>query len=106
MLTRDDLMNIVVEALRANGGRADVVAVSRYIWQKYEEQLRESENLLYTWQYDVRWAAHKLRGTGVLKQMHNDRRKPWELATKYLSDTAVLPSKKTKVFAGRSRRPT
>jgi hypothetical protein len=60
-------MPIVVEALKANSGRARVVDVCRYIWNNYEQELKTSGDLLYTWQYDVRWAAQKLRNSGKLK---------------------------------------
>jgi hypothetical protein len=80
VLSRESLMPLVVEALRANGGSARVVDVCRYIWDHYESDLKASADLLYTWQYDVRWAAHKLRKTGKLKAVHNERTHPWELA--------------------------
>ena len=79
-MTRDDLMPLVIEALRANGGRARVVDVCRHIWTHHEAELKASGDLLYTWQYDVRWAAQKLRDTGQMKAVHSDRTRPWELA--------------------------
>lgn len=79
-LTRESLQDLVVEALRANGGRGRVVDVCRYIWQHHEQDLKESGDLLFTWQYDVRWAAQKLRHSGVLRPVDNDRSRLWELA--------------------------
>ena len=35
--------------------------------------------MLYTWQYDVRWAAQSLRDEGKLKPVNNRRDLPWEL---------------------------
>lgn len=78
MLTRDDMMPWVLEALRAKGGRATVIEVARLIWQRHESDLRAGGDLFYTWQYDIRWAATKLRHRGQLK--NTDRRQPWELA--------------------------
>ena len=78
MLTRDDLIPFVVDALTANGGCAKVVEVCKYIWNRHERQLQASGDLFYTWQYDVRWAATKLRKRGVLKR--NDPGEPWCLA--------------------------
>ncbi len=80
MLLRDDLMPLIIEVLRAKGGRARVVQVCKHIWQNHEHELRESGNLPYKWQYDVRWAAQKLRNARKLKPVHNDRNRPWELA--------------------------
>lgn len=69
----------IIAALKANGGRARVVQVCKYIWDHYENEIRASGDVLYTWQYDVRWAAQKLRDEGTLRPMEGNRR-PWELA--------------------------
>jgi hypothetical protein len=80
MITRESLKKIVVEALKANDGRAYVADVCKYIWDNYESELKNSGRILYTWQYDVRWAAQKLRDNGTLKPVYGNRKKPWELA--------------------------
>ena len=80
MANREDMMDWVLEALCSLGGSGRPKDVSRYIWENYEDRLRESGDLLYTWQYDVRWAAQKLRNTGKLKPVHGRRDLPWELA--------------------------
>jgi hypothetical protein len=61
MLTRDDFMAWVIEALNAHGGTATVLDVSRHVWKLHEAELRAAGDLFYTWQYDIRWAATKLR---------------------------------------------
>ena len=80
MATRDDLCDWVIEALKANGGRAKIVQVCKYIWEHYEKELRNSGDLFYTWQYDMRWAGQKLRNNGILKPAHGNRSAPWELS--------------------------
>ena len=80
MITRDVLMDWVVEALQARGGGSSVVGVSKYIWDHHEVELRGSGDLFYTWQYDIRWAAKKLRDRGRLKPVADSKRLPWELA--------------------------
>ena len=77
MPTRDDLMAWVLEALRANGGKATVIEVAKQIWNRHEDELRDAGDLFYTWQYDIRWAATKLRHRGQLRV--TDRGEPWEL---------------------------
>jgi hypothetical protein len=79
MITRDVLQDWVVEALQSLGGKGSVLNVSKYIWREHEKDLRNSGDLFYTWQYDVRWAAQKLRNAGKLKPAGN-RNVPWELA--------------------------
>jgi hypothetical protein len=81
MATKQDLMPWVLEALRELGGSGTVVQVCRVVWQRHEPDLRNSGDLFYTWQYDIRWAAQKLRDSGQLKRMTARRPgQPWELA--------------------------
>lgn len=53
--------------------------MSKYIWDKYEQELKASGSMLYTWQYDLRWAAQRLRNEKKLKPVHKRRDLPWEL---------------------------
>ena len=80
MITRDDMKPWIIAALKAHGSKARVVQVCKYIWDHYENEIRAAGDLLYTWQYDVRWAAQNLRDEGILKSMEGNKRGPWELA--------------------------
>lgn len=80
MISRVDMKLWVIEALTSFGGKAWPKDVAKYIWDKYDAELRESGDILYTWQYDVRWAAQILRDEGVLKPVYRRRDLPWELA--------------------------
>ena len=51
MANKYDLTDWLVEALRANGKSATIVDVCKYIWDKYEDELRASGDLFYSWQY-------------------------------------------------------
>ena len=79
MVTREDLCDWVVEALRAHNGRAHIVPICKYIWEHHEQELRKSGDLFYTWQYDVRWAGQKLRNNGTMMPAYNNKSAPWEL---------------------------
>lgn len=79
-MTRDDMKDWVLSALRALGGKAVASEVAKYIWDTCETELRRSGTMLYTWQYDARWAATALRKEGKLKPVHGRRDLPWELA--------------------------
>lgn len=79
MLSRHDLPQILEEALKYLGGQGTIVEVCRYIWENYEKELRESNDLFYTWQYDIRWAATALRKAN---KMHSAEMSPtgtWQL---------------------------
>jgi hypothetical protein len=80
MADRAELQAWIVEALQAEGGSARVVDVCKRIWQAHETDLLQSGDLFYTWQYDVRWAAHLLRREGVLKPANVSPNGIWELA--------------------------
>lgn len=77
MLSKKDLGRFIVECLEQKNGRASLIEVSKYIWANYEQELRESGELFYTWQYDYRWQATELRKKGVLKESSKSRY--WEL---------------------------
>ncbi len=80
MASRESMKEWVILALKAQEGIGWPKDVAKYIWQHYEIELKKSGSLLYTWQYDVRWAAQSLKNEGVLKPVHKRRDLPWELA--------------------------
>jgi hypothetical protein len=78
--SREEMKPWIIAALDSLGGRAWPSDVARYIWHNYEAEIRSSGPLLYTWQYDTRWAAMSLRKAGRLKAVNGRRDLPWELA--------------------------
>ena len=66
LATRHDLQEWLVDALKAHNGAATIVEVCRYVWKHHEQELRSAGDLFYTWQYDIRWAATKLRKKGIV----------------------------------------
>jgi hypothetical protein len=79
MATKFDLDSWVIASLEELGGSASLVEISRLIWRDHESELRASGDLLYTWQYDARWAAHRLRVQKRLKSAGESPRGVWEL---------------------------
>ena len=72
-------MSWVYEALAENGGKASIAAVAKYIWTHHEADLRASGDLFYTWQYDMRWAAKRLRDKDKLASPDAAPRGVWTL---------------------------
>lgn len=66
MAHKSDLPEWVHECLKKLGGSARIVDICKCIWEIHEAELRQSGDLFYTWQYDVRWAGVRLRKAGVL----------------------------------------
>jgi len=87
--TRHDLQEWLVDALRAYGGSATIVQVCEHVWANHESELRMSGDLFYTWQYDIRWAATKLRKQGVVGPPSAAPSGTWILARKRLQDSNV-----------------
>ena len=78
MATRADLTDWVHQALAELGGQGSQLDVAKVVWRHHEHELRESGDLFYTWQYDIRWAATRLRKRGVMAA--NRAGEPWKLA--------------------------
>jgi hypothetical protein len=78
--TKSDLKEWTIEALQELGGRGFVVDVCRVVWRRHESDLWASGDLFFTWQYDIRWAAQRLRAEGRLAAAEGPRRHvPWRL---------------------------
>jgi len=77
-MKREDLQPIVLETLSSPGGRAKLIDVAKYIWKHHEDDISRSGDLFFTWQYDMRWAATRLREAGKIKAP--DKARIWELA--------------------------
>jgi hypothetical protein len=73
---KEKLQKWIVEALSSLGD-SRVTDVAKHIWTHHEADLRQSQDLLYTWQYDMRWAAQDLQNKGVLDKRKSDRK--WSL---------------------------
>jgi hypothetical protein len=79
MIDKLTLQDWVPEALKQLGGSAPLVQVAKQIWSAHEGELRSAGDLFYTWQYDMRWAAHRLRKQGVMKTVAISPSGVWEL---------------------------
>ncbi len=77
MVTKETLKAWVVEALSELGGEARQIEVAKVVWRRHENELRQSGDIFYRWQYDIRWAATELRKEGRL--VDNARGEPWRL---------------------------
>jgi hypothetical protein len=79
MATKKDLQNWITEALIANRGSATLLEICKYVWANHEKDLRQSGDLFFTWQYDIRWAATSLREKGKILPANQSPRGIWEL---------------------------
>ena len=77
-MKRQDLKPWIVEAIKANNGKAAIFQICQYIWDNYHHRISADKKLLYTWQYEIRWAAHSLRNEGVI-EIGQFKRGVWSL---------------------------
>ena len=80
MLTKEDLPDLILEALNAKNGSASLVDVCKFIWENHQGHIESSGDLFFTWQYDIRWAANKLRRSGKMKAAELSPKGLWELS--------------------------
>lgn len=80
MATKYELEVWIVQALRALGGEATIPRICEQVWTQHETDLRGSGDLFFTWQYDIRWAAQRLRDQAVLVPDKQAPRGVWRLA--------------------------
>lgn len=80
MATKHDLVDWLYEALRALGGSGRIAELCKFVWEHHEKELRQSEDLFYTWQYDIRWAACQLRKSKKMKPETASPKGTWEIA--------------------------
>ena len=78
-MNKNNLPNLLKATLAELGGRGTILQVCKKFWAKNEESLRNSGDLFYTWQYDIRWAATKLRKAGIMKDVSSSDPGVWEL---------------------------
>ena len=81
MATKNDLPDWVEQALKNSGARSTLTQVAKQLWAMHESELRMSGDLFFTWQYDMRWAANRLRRRGVMKSVALSAPGYWELTT-------------------------
>jgi hypothetical protein len=80
MATRNDFVDWVRDALRSMPGRTGSLAqVAEHLWTNHETDINASGKLLFTWQYDMRWAANELRRKGIMTAVKDDVRGRWSL---------------------------
>ena len=62
-MIKRDLIQFVLNALRALGGRGTIAQISKYIWDNHVSiiPVNQRNDLFYTWGYEMRWAGQKLR---------------------------------------------
>lgn len=77
MSTKEDLKRYILEALDELNGSASIINISKVVWRRHQGDLYNGGNIFYTWNYDLRWAAHQLQKENRLNTLA--RRGVWSL---------------------------
>lgn len=77
-MTKKDLPEYVLNALKALSGKATIPQICKHIWDNEVSRIPEGkrEDLFYTWGYDVRWAGQHLRDNNLT---HIPKRGVWAI---------------------------
>lgn len=78
-MTRYDLPTILYDTLAKLGGKGTIVDVCKMVWDQHQAELMNSNELFYTWQYDIRWAATELRKHRQMKAADISPKGIWEI---------------------------
>ena len=73
MISRNDLPELLYNTIKELGGKADMMTIFKKFYHDNEQLLKKSGDLFYTWNYDIRWAATKLRKTIKCAQLGNGK---------------------------------
>ena len=103
---KNDLPRMVTEALSRLGGSGTVVDVCREVWHLHESELRASGDLFFTWQYDIRWAAQRLRNEGQLAPTQRGPGSRWSVTRQAAPEFAGADSGDAPDFRGRKAKGT
>ncbi len=78
-MRKEELPDYLFKTIEYMGGKGNIVEICRCFWSLYEGDIKPSEDLFYTWQYDIRWAATELRKTNRMKGVDISPRGIWEI---------------------------
>ena len=66
IVSKDDLPRLLENVLKEMNGNGYILDISKKFWIKYKDNITPDNNLFYTWQYDIRWAATELRKNNIM----------------------------------------
>lgn len=78
-MEKEDLQILLKNVLNQLGGSAPIMEVFKKFYEMYGKNLDKNDDLFYTWNYDIRWAATELRKKHIMKPINLSPRGVWEL---------------------------
>jgi hypothetical protein len=78
-MKKEELPELLYLLLIEMGGKAKLIDIFKAFYSKYESQLKKSGDLYYTWNYEIRWAATKLRKENRMVNAKEQKKGIWEI---------------------------
>ncbi|MDD4815529.1 MAG: hypothetical protein PHQ62_00095 [Clostridia bacterium] len=66
-MTRKDLPDILYNIIHQLGGKPNMMEIFKKFWKEYGSNFTTDDDIFYTWNYDIRWAATQLRKQRKMK---------------------------------------
>ncbi len=66
-MTRKDLPDVLYNIIKDLGGSGSMIQIFKKFWIENNHKFTENDDIFYTWNYDIRWAATSLRKQGRMK---------------------------------------
>lgn len=79
MTNNESLQDWINDALSSLGGEGTIIDIAKYIWTHHERDLREKDDLFFTWQYQMRWAAQHMQKDKKLLKTKSGNKAIWKL---------------------------
>lgn len=77
---REIMADWVEAAIKDLGGSGKILDIAKHVWNHHEHDIRAKGDLLYEWQYELRWSGDLLRKEGVIRPVGASKRGVWELS--------------------------
>jgi hypothetical protein len=71
------LQEWILEALRQLRGKGMIVDIAEAIWNAHNDEIRKDRDLLWTWQYRMRWAGTALVQQGKIRKENHSGKSVW-----------------------------
>jgi hypothetical protein len=78
-VSRKEFSPWVIAALENHSGTANIFQISKYVWDNYHHIISQDSKMLYTWQYELRWAIQNLKKELKIQHKEKSIRGTWEL---------------------------
>ena len=78
-MIKEMLPDLLYGVFKDMSGHGSIISICKRFWSNYENELKNSDDLFYTWPYNIRWAATAFRKTGRMQDANLSPSGVWEI---------------------------